>query len=186
MASLAPLSSMKKRSDRFVCKLKDYDAKSIKVIGSDGGLGLQDRKENSVHPWDCVVSVDLLPSCHRGLVLTIAPNGPARVGELDRESPDGRSLGINKGGSLFLSFCSCSFLCSMRKLKIGILAAPITTSIFLNCYIVVYTFYKLLPLHCDHRPVKIVAPVRAMLCNLVRLQRWRNFRCPTCLTQIPQ
>jgi hypothetical protein len=117
MASLAPLSSMKKRSDRFVCKLKDYDAKSIKVIGSDGGLGLQDRKENSVHPWDCVVSVDLLPSCHRGLVLTIAPNGPARVGELDRESPDGRSLGINKGGSLFLSFCSCSFLCSMRKIK---------------------------------------------------------------------
>jgi hypothetical protein len=30
---------MKKRSDRFVCKLKDYDAKSIKVIGSDGELG---------------------------------------------------------------------------------------------------------------------------------------------------
>jgi hypothetical protein len=79
---------MKKRSDRFVCKLKDYDAKSIKVIGSDGGLGLQDRKENSVHPWDCLVSVDLLPSCHRGLVITIAPNGPARVGELDRESPE--------------------------------------------------------------------------------------------------
>ncbi|OEL37277.1 hypothetical protein BAE44_0001704 [Dichanthelium oligosanthes] len=41
---MAPLSSLKKRPDRFICKMKDYRLKSIVVIGSDG-VGLQYQRQ---------------------------------------------------------------------------------------------------------------------------------------------
>ncbi|KAL6840694.1 hypothetical protein ACP4OV_029558 [Aristida adscensionis] len=59
---------MLKRSDRFVCKLKDYTLKGIEVIGTKGCA-------SSRVPFG---DIDLPPSCHRGLVLTIVPKGPAR------------------------------------------------------------------------------------------------------------
>ncbi|XBI32161.1 hypothetical protein VPH35_055644 [Triticum aestivum] len=55
-----------KRSDRFVCKLQDYTVKTIGRIGGDN-LGIYCTK-------DSVESLPIMPSCHRGLVLTIVPN----------------------------------------------------------------------------------------------------------------
>ncbi|GJN11660.1 hypothetical protein PR202_ga29864 [Eleusine coracana subsp. coracana] len=65
---VADYESMRKRSDRFVCKLKDYKLGSIELIG-DKGIGPQYTKPMSV--YDHVIH--LPPSCHRGLVLTIVP-----------------------------------------------------------------------------------------------------------------
>ncbi|KAL6840635.1 hypothetical protein ACP4OV_029499 [Aristida adscensionis] len=59
----------RKRSDRFVCKLRDYELKGIELIGryDQAGAGVQyyqlDRKDN----------FEFRPSCHDGLILTIAP-----------------------------------------------------------------------------------------------------------------
>jgi tyrosyl-DNA phosphodiesterase 2 len=57
-----PNSWMKKRSDRFVCKLQDYTLITI---------GLIDRNAYKFRSLDCP---RIMPSCHRGLVLTIVPN----------------------------------------------------------------------------------------------------------------
>jgi tyrosyl-DNA phosphodiesterase 2 len=58
--------SMKKRSDRFVCKLQDYRLNSIQVIG-DEPVGVEYKKVLEG------IRFPLRPSCHRGLVLTIVP-----------------------------------------------------------------------------------------------------------------
>ncbi|CAN6183512.1 unnamed protein product [Urochloa humidicola] len=76
----APLSSLRKRPDRFVCKLKDYMLKSIEVIGSDG-VGLHYQKGPHAR-------IDLLPSCHRGLVLTIVANGRPSADHLALADPE--------------------------------------------------------------------------------------------------
>ncbi|KAL6656591.1 hypothetical protein ACP70R_004371 [Stipagrostis hirtigluma subsp. patula] len=71
-----PLESAmtQRRSDRFVCKLKDYELKSIELIGVESkakqgfriysGLSfLNDRDE----------TIDFVPSSHFGVVLTLVP-----------------------------------------------------------------------------------------------------------------
>lgn len=65
---VAPQSSMTKRSDRFVCKLQDYCLNGIELIGGSGmefGYHIGRPLDNNY--------IDLMPSCHRGLVLTIVP-----------------------------------------------------------------------------------------------------------------
>ncbi|CAL5062584.1 unnamed protein product [Urochloa decumbens] len=59
--------SMKKRPDRFLCKLRDYRLRSIQLIGdrSVGSTSYRSRRADSF--------IDLKPSCHRGVVLTIVP-----------------------------------------------------------------------------------------------------------------
>jgi tyrosyl-DNA phosphodiesterase 2 len=59
--------SMKKRSDRFVCKLQDYKLNSLQLIG-DEPVGVEYKKVLEG------IRFPLRPSCHRGLVLTIVPN----------------------------------------------------------------------------------------------------------------
>ncbi|XBI96260.1 hypothetical protein VPH35_032572 [Triticum aestivum] len=68
----APASEMKKRSDRFVCKLQDYTPKAIELI-EDKGLGISYTKKYKTYNLE---KVELMRSCHRGLVLTIVPNEP--------------------------------------------------------------------------------------------------------------
>ncbi|XP_044329250.1 uncharacterized protein [Triticum aestivum] len=68
----APVSEMKKRSDRFVCKLQDYTLKAIDLI-EDKGLGICYVKKYKRIDLE---KVELMRSCHRGLVLTIVPNEP--------------------------------------------------------------------------------------------------------------
>ncbi|XP_048559751.1 uncharacterized protein LOC125540219 [Triticum urartu] len=68
----APASEMKKRSDRFVCKLHDYTLKHTEVI-EDQGLGISYTKKYKTYNLE---KVELMRSCHRGLVLTIVPNEP--------------------------------------------------------------------------------------------------------------
>ncbi|KAL6657973.1 hypothetical protein ACP70R_005753 [Stipagrostis hirtigluma subsp. patula] len=65
---IVPYDSMKKRSDRFICKLKDYRLSGIRVIG-DNAIGLRCERRKVLSSF-----IDLYPSCHRGLVLTILPN----------------------------------------------------------------------------------------------------------------
>lgn len=60
------LLSLKNRSDRFVCKLKDYRVDSMELIG-DQSVGFKYRKPKVFE------SIYLPPSCHRGLILTIVP-----------------------------------------------------------------------------------------------------------------
>ncbi|CAN6175535.1 unnamed protein product [Urochloa humidicola] len=64
----------RKRSDRFVCKLKDYELRSLEVIGrcDQEGAGV---KYYSVDRKGYNVQVEFRPSCHYGLVLTIGPVG---------------------------------------------------------------------------------------------------------------
>jgi tyrosyl-DNA phosphodiesterase 2 len=61
-------SSMRKRPDRFQCKLRDYRLSSIKLIGG--------HNVGPTYYSSCgseTTFMDLRPSCHRGLVLTIVP-----------------------------------------------------------------------------------------------------------------
>ncbi|PNT75027.1 hypothetical protein BRADI_1g26500v3 [Brachypodium distachyon] len=61
---------MQTRSDRFVCKLRDYTLKSFQLVGAESiGTRYCVKKHTSYDPG----AVDLMPSCHRGLVLTIVP-----------------------------------------------------------------------------------------------------------------
>lgn len=68
---------MRKRSDRFVCKLKDYKLSSIELMG--GGNGIfgphlrVHRKYLREGKHTFCNEIYLKPSCHRGLVLTIVP-----------------------------------------------------------------------------------------------------------------
>jgi tyrosyl-DNA phosphodiesterase 2 len=63
-------SMMKKRSDRFLCRLRDYTLKSIQLIGGET-VGIQFAKKYAgYNPYN----VELMPSCHRGLVLIIVPS----------------------------------------------------------------------------------------------------------------
>jgi tyrosyl-DNA phosphodiesterase 2 len=63
-------SAMQKRSDRFVCKLQDYTLKSAELIGVEA-VGIRFTKKYAAYNQD---NVELMPSCHRGLVLTIVPS----------------------------------------------------------------------------------------------------------------
>ena len=76
----APYESMQKRSDRFVCKLKDYSLLGMKMIGdSDRQMVLQYKSLKS--RWRNIRRLDsipLKPSCRRGLLMTIAPKVPER------------------------------------------------------------------------------------------------------------
>lgn len=74
----ASSGSMQRRSDLFVCKLKDYSLKGMEIIGpgdshKDSGL----RFANSKRDYDDYF-LRTSPSCHRGLLMTIAANEPAR------------------------------------------------------------------------------------------------------------
>ncbi|GJN32420.1 hypothetical protein PR202_gb20929 [Eleusine coracana subsp. coracana] len=68
---ITPHSSLRKRSDRFLCNLRDYRVSRIELIG-DSSLGLRYYKTSY---WkDDVYNYNVLkPSCHRGLVMTIVP-----------------------------------------------------------------------------------------------------------------
>ena len=76
----APYESMQKRSDRFVCKLKDYSLSGMEIIGdSERDVVLRYTKfkrHYSGSGW--LDSIPLGPSCHRGLLMTIAPKVPER------------------------------------------------------------------------------------------------------------
>ncbi|CAN6225663.1 unnamed protein product [Urochloa humidicola] len=63
----ASFRTMRKRPDRFLCKLRDYRLGSIQLIGDHkvGSNLYVSRRADSF--------IDLMPSCHRGVVLTIAP-----------------------------------------------------------------------------------------------------------------
>uniref|UniRef100_K4A0B0 Endonuclease/exonuclease/phosphatase domain-containing protein n=1 Tax=Setaria italica TaxID=4555 RepID=K4A0B0_SETIT len=61
--------SIRKRPDRFLCKLRDYRLSSIKLIG-DHDVGPSYSRCLGEDTWSFM---DLQPSCHRGLVLTIVP-----------------------------------------------------------------------------------------------------------------
>jgi tyrosyl-DNA phosphodiesterase 2 len=65
---IAKHNGMRKRSDRFV---KDYKLSRIELIGdqSIGPTYSTKPEANYSSP-----AIDLTPSCHRGLVLTIVPN----------------------------------------------------------------------------------------------------------------
>jgi tyrosyl-DNA phosphodiesterase 2 len=69
----ASRTSLKKRSDRFICKLNDYRQSNIFMIG-DNGIGPTYYRIFSSCD-EC--SIALMPSCHRGVVLTLVPNEPA-------------------------------------------------------------------------------------------------------------
>ncbi|CAN6175533.1 unnamed protein product [Urochloa humidicola] len=60
-------ASLQKRSDRFVCKLEDYRLHGVEMVG-DRSLGPyycgRNRSPNHIY---------VMPSCHRGLVLTVVP-----------------------------------------------------------------------------------------------------------------
>ncbi|OEL13438.1 hypothetical protein BAE44_0025542, partial [Dichanthelium oligosanthes] len=62
-------STMQNRSDRFLCKLRDYKLSSIELI-EDRDVGPYYSKH-----WgpDSESLLHLKPSCHRGMVLTIVP-----------------------------------------------------------------------------------------------------------------
>ena len=64
-----PLSMMKKRCDLFLCKLQDYTLKTIDHVGSEP-VGIQYTKKIVGHGPE---HVEVMPSCHRGLLLTIVP-----------------------------------------------------------------------------------------------------------------
>lgn len=55
-------STMKKPSDRFVCRLRDYTLKTIELIG-DEKVGISYAKKYDGHYNNFV---HLMPSCHRG------------------------------------------------------------------------------------------------------------------------
>ncbi|CAN6199142.1 unnamed protein product [Urochloa humidicola] len=63
----ASFCTMRKRPDRFLCKLRDYRLGSIQLIGDHnvGSNSYMSRRGDSF--------IDLKPSCHRGVVLTIVP-----------------------------------------------------------------------------------------------------------------
>ncbi|TVU38973.1 hypothetical protein EJB05_12370 [Eragrostis curvula] len=70
---VADYDYMRKRSDRFVCKLKDYKLSSIERIG-DHALGLHNyTRYYRSSKYQYYTNIYLKPSCHRGLVLTIFP-----------------------------------------------------------------------------------------------------------------
>ena len=59
-----------KRSDRFACKLRDYTLTSIELVGTHGepSCGVE------VYAKDMTRHIDLMPSCHCGVVLSIVPS----------------------------------------------------------------------------------------------------------------
>lgn len=75
-------STMRKRSDRFVCKLKDYSLNGMEIIGDPNtnyvllcaNLKRDYRFSTGLRRLD---HVRLGPSCHRGLLMTIVPTEPA-------------------------------------------------------------------------------------------------------------
>ncbi|TVU38970.1 hypothetical protein EJB05_12367 [Eragrostis curvula] len=69
---VAPDSSLKKRSDRFLCRLKDYRLRSIELIGGSNVGITYSRRKYYFEEFDDLY-IGLKPSCHRGLVLTIVP-----------------------------------------------------------------------------------------------------------------
>ncbi|CAN6199146.1 unnamed protein product [Urochloa humidicola] len=67
---VATVSSMRKRPDRFLCKLRDYTLSSIELIGDRDDVGPSYARCRGAHNW---TFLNLQPSCHRGVVLTIVP-----------------------------------------------------------------------------------------------------------------
>ncbi|KAK3127134.1 hypothetical protein QOZ80_7AG0568750 [Eleusine coracana subsp. coracana] len=73
---VADQDNMRKRSDRFLCKLKDYKLRNIELIGGTDDLRSQFRTYTKYLRWDEYgfrTQIYLKPCCHRGLVLTIVP-----------------------------------------------------------------------------------------------------------------
>uniref|UniRef100_A0A0E0AKE6 Endonuclease/exonuclease/phosphatase domain-containing protein n=1 Tax=Oryza glumipatula TaxID=40148 RepID=A0A0E0AKE6_9ORYZ len=68
----ANASSLKKRLDRFVCKLQDYKLGGIELIGSTENLGIDYLKKRRDYCYD---ELHLRPSCHLGVVLTVVVTG---------------------------------------------------------------------------------------------------------------
>jgi tyrosyl-DNA phosphodiesterase 2 len=78
----------RKRSDRFACKLRDYELRNIELVGTyrEPGAGVQgyqlDRKEY----------VEFRPSCHYGMVLTIVPYS-VPINEMPTMEEEGMDIG---------------------------------------------------------------------------------------------
>jgi tyrosyl-DNA phosphodiesterase 2 len=85
----APYESMQHQSDRFMCKLKDYSLNGLEIIRDSGTVlsygKLKDYSSYRRHGLPNFYSIPLRPSCHRGLLMTIAPKEPAPLH--DRKYP---------------------------------------------------------------------------------------------------
>lgn len=72
--------SLPRRSDRFVCKLSDYRQSRVVLIGDQEVVSLSlpayEYKKKYFIGGD-ISRFPRMPSCHRGLVLTLVPNEPA-------------------------------------------------------------------------------------------------------------
>ncbi|KAJ8550201.1 hypothetical protein K7X08_033908 [Anisodus acutangulus] len=65
--------TLQKRLDRFVCKLQDFCASDIKMIGKDAIPNLTYIKEKKVKSEVKRLTLPVLPSDHYGLLLEISP-----------------------------------------------------------------------------------------------------------------
>uniref|UniRef100_A0A0E0LL50 Endonuclease/exonuclease/phosphatase domain-containing protein n=1 Tax=Oryza punctata TaxID=4537 RepID=A0A0E0LL50_ORYPU len=81
----AEAPSLRRRSDRFVCKLRDYKLGSIELIGNES-IGIQYLKlQKGMSHWDTFLNygapaLHLRPSCHLGVVLTVVlPDDPSQA-----------------------------------------------------------------------------------------------------------
>ncbi|CAL0307269.1 unnamed protein product [Lupinus luteus] len=64
--------SLRKRLDRFICRLRDLKISSIEMIGMDAIAGLVYIKEKKVRNEIKQLPLPVLPSDHYGLILTIS------------------------------------------------------------------------------------------------------------------
>ncbi|KAL6840638.1 hypothetical protein ACP4OV_029502 [Aristida adscensionis] len=87
----APFESLMRRSDRSMCKLKDYSLNGMELIG-DGDIVLKYTKRKMFDP------ILLRPSCHRGLILTIVPNEPPAPPEVPPAPAPPHGVGAQAAG----------------------------------------------------------------------------------------
>ncbi|KAE8715152.1 SKU5 similar 4 isoform 1 [Hibiscus syriacus] len=64
--------SLRKRLDRFICKLKDFTISGVEMIGMEPIPGLSYTKEKSYRQEKKLLELPVLPSDHYGLLLTIS------------------------------------------------------------------------------------------------------------------
>lgn len=65
--------SLRKRLDRFICRLQDFKLSEIEMIGTEEIPGLSYCKEKKVKGQVKKITLPVLPSDHYGLLLTISP-----------------------------------------------------------------------------------------------------------------
>ncbi|KAE8686670.1 glucan endo-1,3-beta-glucosidase 1-like [Hibiscus syriacus] len=66
--------SLRKRLDRFICKMKDFKVSGVEMIGMEPIPGLSYTKEKSYRQEKKLLELPVLPNDHYGLLLTISSN----------------------------------------------------------------------------------------------------------------